>query len=135
HSAALTRVGGAIGNTTALGTFTVGGDVRLGSALVAATTAQHYGGSVTLAADTLLSAGAVDIAGALALGTHDLSLHTDALSLAAAASGTGTARLATFGAGGSIGIAGGAGTLQLSQSLLDRFAGLSQLSIGRSDGS
>ncbi len=135
HSAALTRVGGAIGGGTALGTLTIGGDARLGHALVSATTAQHYGGSVTLAADATLQAAAINIAGPLSLGAHGLTLHADALSLGAAASGSGTARLATFGASGSIGIAGGAGTLQLSQALLDRFAGLPQLAIGRADGS
>ncbi len=135
RSASLMRVGGAIGDTTAVGALSFGGDVQLGHALVSATTAQHYGGSVTLGTDATLQAAAIDIAGPLSLGAHDLTVQADALTLGGAASGTGTARLATFGAGGSIGIAGGAGTLQLSQSLLDRFAGLSQLSIGRSDGS
>ena len=49
--------------------------------------------------------------------------------------GSGTVRLASHDAAGSIGIAGGAGTLQLLQTLVDRFAGVSLLTIGRSDGS
>ncbi len=129
-------VGGALGSPQTLATLTVNGESAV-NASVNTRGAQTYTGNVAIGEDATLSAGTIAIGGSLDVGSHAATLYTDALTLGGTAggNGAGSLRVAARDATGTIGLAGGAGTLQVSQSLLDRLGGVPQLTIGRTDGS
>jgi filamentous hemagglutinin family protein len=80
------------------------------------------------------STGAVTIAGAQTMGTNNLDLVTNNLAVNAAVSGTGNLTIAPQTASTSIGLAGGAGTLNLTAGELDNISnGWSNIYIGRTD--
>ena len=127
-------VGGAIGGSEALGSLSVAGATQL-NASATANGAVSLAGPVTVGADATVSAAAVSLGGTLDVGSHALTLLSDSLTVAGPATGTGagSVRIAPKDAAGSMGIGGGAGTLQVSQGLIDTFAGVPTLSLGRSD--
>ncbi|HWK83359.1 MAG TPA: filamentous hemagglutinin N-terminal domain-containing protein, partial [Caldimonas sp.] len=127
-------VGGAIGGPAALGNLNVTGATNL-NASSTTNGAQSFGGPVTVGADTTLSASTASFGNTLDVGAHTITLFTDALSIAGAATGTGagSVQLAPKNATGSIGVAGAAGGLQVSQGLLNTLAGVPTLALGRVD--
>ncbi len=127
-------VGGAIGGPIALGNLSVAGATDL-NASTTTTGSQSFGGPVTIGANATLSASAVSFASSLDVGTQSVTILGDALSVAgpATGSGAGNIRVAPNVASGSIGVAGGAGTLQVSQGLIDTLAGIPTLTLGRVD--
>ena len=127
-------VGGAIGSSAALGNLSVAGATQLNAATTANGTVS-LGGPVTVGADATLSAGAVALGSTLDIGSRALTLLSDSLAVAgpASGSGAGSVRIAAKDAAGSIGIAGAVGTLQVSQALIDTFAGVPTVTLGRSD--
>jgi filamentous hemagglutinin family protein len=129
-------VGGPIGGTQALGQLTVTGATLLGAS-VTTTGAQGYGGALTVGADATLSGSAVNAAGALAIDTHTVAILADAITVGGPATGAagGSLRVAPHDATGTLGIAGGVGTLQMPQALVDTLAGVPSLILGRADGS
>jgi hypothetical protein len=131
-----TTFAGAVGGTTALAAITLnGGPVTLSGTSVETTGTQHYGGAVqALNGDMRLTGGSLELSGGLT-GAQNLLLQTDALSAGAVISGTGTLALEPTTASRSIGVAGAAGDLQVSQALLANTSGFSAHRIGRADGS
>ena len=67
-------------------------------------------------------------------GTFDLGLRSDVLNFAGTVSGSGNATLSPLTQGATIGVAGGAGTYQVSQATLDSFASFTSITVGRADG-
>ena len=128
-------VGGAIGGPAAIGNLSIAGATQL-DASVTANGNVSLTGPVTVGADVTASATAISLGGSLDVGTRAVTLLSDALSIAgpATGSGAGSVRIATKDAAGTMGIAGAAGTLQVSQGLIDTFAGVPTLTLGRNDG-
>ncbi|MFN0185359.1 MAG: beta strand repeat-containing protein [Aquabacterium sp.] len=129
-----TTLGGAVGASAALASLSATGPVAINGTVVTTTGAQAYGAAVSLGAPTTLSGSTVGITGTLNNGTNPLAVFADSVTMGAASTGSGSVQLAPSSAGGSIGMTGAAGTLQLSQALLDAFATSSGLTIGRTDG-
>jgi len=127
-------VGGAIGGTAALGNLSVAGATQLNASTTAKGTVS-LAGPVKVGADATVSAAAVSLGSTLDIGTHALALLSDSLTVAgpATGSGAGSVQIAPKDAAGSMGIGGGAGTLQVSQGLINTFAGVPTLSLGRND--
>ncbi|MBX3604130.1 MAG: filamentous hemagglutinin N-terminal domain-containing protein [Piscinibacter sp.] len=124
---------GAVGGTTALTGLDSDGNVVLQAGSVTTSGAQRYGGTLQLAGDTALHAGAITLSGAVS-GARDLLLEADTLAAAGPIAGTGTLRIAPRSIDRSIGVAGGAGDLQISQALIDGAAGFANHVFGRGDG-
>jgi filamentous hemagglutinin family protein len=127
-------VGGAIGGSAALGNLSVAGTSIL-NASVTTTGSQTFGGNVAIGADATLSSSAENFAASLDVGTHAVTVFTDTLGIAGSATGGGAAsiRIAPKDATGSIGVAGAAGDLQVSQALVNTLAGVPTLTLGRND--
>jgi hypothetical protein len=84
----------------------------------------------------ITGSGTMTIAGAQTMNAHDLTLQTDSdLALSANVSGTGALTVRPSAASTTIGVAGGAGTLNLNAADLSHVVdGWSGIAIGRSDG-
>ena len=87
-----------------------------------------------LSGSTRLTGSALSFGGAVS-GAQDLQLRTDTLAIGSSVAGTGEFSIAPLDAARTIGVAGGAGGLQLSRAALDGTSGFSHLTIGRTDGS
>ena len=133
-SGGLTTLGGSVGGLAALGNLSITNNSALNTAAITTSGAQTYSGATGITADATLRGSGVNFGGVVTAGARDLSIFADAVTMAATANGTGTVLLAPLNADGSIGVAGAAGTLQVSQGLLDTFAGMSKLTLGRVDG-
>ena len=119
---AVSNVTSLTGNTGSI-TFTDSNNLTLG------TTTTASGLSLTLAG-TLTTSGTVDG------GAGSISLAANSIALGANIQGTGSLTLKPYSAGTTIGLAGGAGTLNLDSTELDYLQnGFSNITIGRSDGS
>jgi len=129
-------IGGAVGGTAALGRLDVTGATNLGASTTT-NASQSFGGPLTITAASTLSASAITTGGSVAIGGNAVTVLTDALSVAGpvSAGAGGSLRLAPHDTTGSLGVAGGVGTLQVSQGLLDTLAGVPTLTLGRADGS
>src|SRR5690606_22523274 len=98
------------------------------------TGAQSYGGALSYSSTpTTLTASSLSF-GAGASGGTDLTLVADALSLTGSLSGSGVLNLRPTTAATTIGLAGGVGTLRISQALLNQVGGFASQVIGRADG-
>ena len=128
-------VGGANGGAAALGNLSVSGATNLNASTTTNGT-QTFAGPLTAGADATLWASAIAFGNSLDVGNHAVTLLTDALGIAGSATGAGAGnvQLAPQNASGSIGVTGGAGTLQVSQGLLNTLAGVPTLTLGRADG-
>ncbi|MBL0718401.1 filamentous hemagglutinin N-terminal domain-containing protein [Piscinibacter sp. Jin2] len=158
-SAGTVDLNGAVGGSTALTSLELtAASILLDGGAVSTTGNQTYTGAVTLGANTILTstAGTVSFSNTVD-GSHnlsidasdgitfsgavgatmpllDLSLFFATLAVGSTVNGTGTATLAPSADGSSIGVAGGAGMLSLSQATLDLFASFGILQIGRDGG-
>ncbi|MCW5775193.1 MAG: filamentous hemagglutinin N-terminal domain-containing protein [Phycisphaeraceae bacterium] len=133
-----------VGQTTALGSFSttttgagstiLNGDVTTAPNGGAGTTGnQTYAGTVTLGGTRTLRAGTgtISFADALQAGANDLTLIADGIEFNGAATGTGILSLRPSTDATSIGLAGAAGTLQLSATTLGNIGpGFSEVRIG-----
>ncbi len=129
-----TTLQGNVGATTALTSLTITGATALGGTSVTTTGGQTYTGALSYsAAPTTLSASALAF-GAGASGGTDLTLVADSLSLTGTLAGSGVLSLRPTAATTTIGLAGGAGTLQISQALLNQVGGFASQVVGRTDG-
>ncbi len=131
-----TTFAGAVGTASPLAALAVqgGGTVALSAASVETSGAQDYSGALQVAGSTRLTGGSLSF-GAGVSGAQDLTLQADALSVTGALAGTGTLTIAPRTASRSIGLAGAAGDLAISQALLTSAGGFAQQVIGRADGS
>lgn len=125
-------LGGAVGSRSSLASLESTGDVRLQAGSVTTTGAQHYGAGLQLAGDTQLNAASLQF-DAPVRGAGDLLLRTDRL-VATDLSGSGVLRIAPRSVDTTIGIAGGAGTLQIGQALVSGAGGFTRHEFGRADG-
>jgi filamentous hemagglutinin family protein len=139
NSSGITRFVGAVGSTQALtGLITDNvGSTELGGH-VTTSGAQSYGDAVTLIGATgtrNFTASALNFGAGMAVGARSLNLKTDGFTFNGTLTvGSGqTATLSTLNDGVSIGLAGGAGTLNISQGELDQFGGFDSLTVGRSN--
>jgi hypothetical protein len=114
--------------------------IVIDTASVSTTRKQSYNANITLGTGSgarALSAPTIEITGShtITAGAHDLSLHVDTLTMAGAITGsTGSdLTLATFTASKTIGVLGGAGDLQIDNTLLSQLSGFDSITIGRSD--
>ncbi|TAK84861.1 MAG: filamentous hemagglutinin N-terminal domain-containing protein, partial [Aquabacterium sp.] len=132
-----TTFGGAVGGGTALGALQVTGQTTLNGGAVTTTGNQTYSSVLTLGANTTFTGTDLSVSGTMDVAGHDIGLRLGgALNLASIINATGaTASIAARDAGTSIGVAGGAGSLQISQTTIDRFSSFGTVTIGRSDGS
>ncbi|MEO8924769.1 MAG: hypothetical protein ABI330_18425, partial [Caldimonas sp.] len=136
QSVGTTSFGSAVGATAVLASLTAsgGGGVQLTGASIETSGAQSYSGALQLNGVTRLTGSSLSLGGAVS-GATDLVLQTNALAGGAAIAGTGTLSIAPIDPALSIGVAGGAGALQVSQALLNGASGFSAHVIGRADGS
>ena len=127
---------GTLGVTSAILNSITAGSITLGrSDGTGAMTANAY----TWNSDATLMTGAtggITVNGAHAMGVNDLTLQADSdIALNANLSGTGALTVKPSSVGTTIGLGGGAGTLNLSSADLTRLVdGWSSITIGRSDG-
>ena len=130
-----TSFAAAVGSTAALASLAAngGGAVQLAGPSIDTTGAQSYSGALQLAGTTRLTGSALTLTGAVT-GATDLTLQTNSLSGGTSIAGTGVLTIAPIDPTLSIGVAGGAGALQVSQAVLDGAAGFAGHVIGRSDG-
>jgi hypothetical protein len=124
------RAAGVISNAAQL---TVTGKSTFSTGVIT-TGAQLYSDAVTLGSSANFTGASLGFGNGIVAGAFDLGLRSDALSLAGAVAGSGNATLSSLARGASVGIAGGAGSYQVSQATLDRFAGFASLTVGRADG-
>ena len=136
QSAGPTSFAGAVGATTPLASLTAsgGGAVQLSGPSVDTTGAQSYSGALQLTGSSRLTGSALTLTGPVS-GATDLTLQANALTGGSSISGTGVLTIAPLDPTLSIGVAGGAGTVQVSQAALDGASGFSGHVIGRTDGS
>jgi filamentous hemagglutinin family protein len=130
-----TTFGGNVGGTTALRSIDSQGDgdvVLLGDS-IRTTGAQSYAGALQVDGNTTLTGGTLLFASGLS-GAANLTLRTDALAAQAPITGTGVLTIAPLSQGTTIGLAGGAGDLQITQAILNGADDFSRLVIGRADG-
>ncbi|MCL4743124.1 MAG: filamentous hemagglutinin N-terminal domain-containing protein [Phycisphaerales bacterium] len=116
-----TALGALSATTTGAGSTVLNGDVTTAPNGGAGTTGnQTYAGTVTLGGTRTLTAGAgtISFADALQAGANDLTLIADGIEFNGAATGTGILSLRPSTDATSIGLAGAAGTLQLSATTL-----------------
>ncbi|HEX7384470.1 MAG TPA: hypothetical protein VF291_09160 [Burkholderiaceae bacterium] len=132
-SSGATSFAGNVGGAVALASLTTdaGGTTAL-NGNVFTSGAQHYGDAVTLAGDRFLLGSSLAFDAALALGSGNVVLAADTMSFGPTLSGSGTLVVEPLNAGTTIGLAGGAGTLQLTSAMLGQLGGLSALTIGNS---
>ncbi len=109
------RAAGVISNAAQL---TVTGKSTFSSG-VATTGAQLYSDTVTLGSTSNFVGSSLGFGNGIVAGTFDLGLRSDALNFVGTVSGSGNASLSPLTQGATIGVAGGAGTYQLSQTTLD----------------
>jgi hypothetical protein len=136
QSAGPTSFAGAVGATAALASLTAGGGgaVQLTGPSIDTTGTQSYSGALQLGGNSRLTGSSLTLTGAVS-GATDLTLQTNALSGGTSIAGTGVLTIAPIDPTLAIGVAGGAGTLQVSQAVLDGANGFSGHVIGRADGS
>ena len=136
QSAGPTSFAGAVGAATPLASLTAngGGAVQLSGPSVDTTGAQSYSGALLLSGSSRLTGSALTLTGPVS-GATDLTLQANALSGGSSISGTGVLTIAPLDPTLSIGVAGGAGAIQVSQAALDGATGFSGHVIGRTDGS
>jgi len=139
NTSGIARFVGAVGSTQALtGLITdAGGSTELGGH-VTTSGAQSYGDAVALIGATgtrNFTASALNFGAGMAVDARSLNLKTDGFTFNGTLTvGSGqTATLSTLSDGVSIGLAGGAGTLNISQDELNQFAGFDSLTVGRSN--
>lgn len=134
-TAGVTSFSGAVGGTTALASLTTdaGGSTQVAGGQVTTTGAQDYNDTLTYTGAATFSGNSLDFALNVGGGTN-LTFVTDQLAVGGALSGSGVLTVRPAGAGTSIGLAGGIGTLQLTQSMLSQITGFTQTVIGRTDG-
>ena len=125
---------GAVGATTALTSLTVNSNTTTLGGNATTTGAQTYTGSLALTGSTTLTGSALTLGGAVS-GATDLTLQTNSLTGGTSIAGTGVLTIAPIDPTLSIGVAGGAGALQVSQAVLGGAASFAGHVIGRSDGS
>ncbi|RZL01122.1 MAG: filamentous hemagglutinin N-terminal domain-containing protein [Rubrivivax sp.] len=132
NTAGVTTFGDVTGLTSV--STDAGGSTHLnnGSAL-SATAALSFGDAVVYSGNVSLSAPALSLGGG-ASGGNNLTLSTNTLNLAGTLAGSGELTLQPTGAGTSIGLAGGVGTLEITQATLNQVSGFSAQTIGRTDG-
>lgn len=113
------------------------GGITINAASIATTHSQVYNADITLGAvDVTLSAPSLQVSGShtITTGTHDLALQADTLSLGGGIASSGSdLTIATFTLGETIGVLGGAGTLQVDTTLLGLVSGFDLITIGRAD--
>ena len=101
---------------------------------VTTTGAQLYSDTVTLGNTANFIGSSLGFGNGIVAGTFDLGLRSDVLNFAGTVSGSGNATLSPLTQGATIGVAGGAGTYQVSQATLDAFASFTSITVGRADG-
>ena len=124
------RAAGVIANAAQL---TVTGKSTFSSG-VTTTGAQLYSDTVTLGNTSNFVGSSLGFGNGIVAGTFDLGLRSDVLNFAGTVSGSGNATLSPLTQGATIGVAGGAGTYQVSQATLDAFASFTSITVGRADG-
>lgn len=136
NTAGVTSFGGAVGGGTALASLTTdaGGSTQVNGGGVATSGAQSYGDTLTYTGAAVFRGDSVTVAQGASGGT-DLGFAANHLSVTGGLSGSGVLTLQPFSTGTTIGLAGGTGTLQISQALLNQSTGFTSTVIGRSDGS
>ncbi len=115
-----------------------GSTVAINGGAVMTTGGQSYDGNLTLGASAIVEAGALDVTGTVTALANNLTVTSNSIAFnggASSVSGSGALALQPRAANGSIGVAGGAGTLQINAANLAALAnGFSGITIGRSDG-
>ena len=136
QSAGTTSFGAAVGATTPLASLTAsgGGTVQLSGPSIDTTGAQSYSGALQLTGNSRLSGSALTLNGPVS-GATNLTLQANALNGGGSIAGTGVLTIAPLDPTLAIGVAGGAGGLQVSQAVLDGASGFSGHVVGRTDGS
>ncbi len=129
-----TALGALSATTTGAGSTILNGDVTTAPNGGAGTSGdQTYAGAVTLGGPRTLHAGTgtISFANALQAGANDLTLIADGIEFNGAATGTGILSLRPSIDATSIGLAGGAGTLQLTATTLGNIGpGFSEVRVG-----
>ncbi|MBV5303077.1 MAG: hypothetical protein JZU70_02580, partial [Chlorobium sp.] len=115
NSSGVTTLGGAMGGTSELTALTTnaGGTTVIGGSSLKFSGALIFNDLVTIQATTSLSAGSLTTASTLTAGAYDVVINTDAIALGGAVSGTGHLTITPKTSAVSMGVAGGAGTLNL----------------------
>lgn len=126
------RVQGAIGAVDALASLEVQGALALPAGTITTRGTLTLGDALQLSGDAQLRAAELILNGPVR-GAGDLLLQADRLQ-ANQVSGTGVLRIAPRGVATSIGIAGGAGSLQIDQALINSASGFTRHQFGRNDG-
>ncbi|HSN33667.1 MAG TPA: hypothetical protein VLU41_13355, partial [Ideonella sp.] len=128
-----TSFAGTVGAAVALASLATdaGGTTALSGNVFTVGT-QHYGDAVTLTGNRFLLGSSLAFDAALALGSGNVVLAADTMSFGPTLSGSGSLIVEPLNAGTTIGLAGGAGTLQLTSAMLGQLGGLSALTIGNS---
>ncbi|MDI1258122.1 filamentous hemagglutinin N-terminal domain-containing protein [Aquabacterium sp.] len=123
------------GNVTGLTTLSTdaAGSTHFNGSSASATTALSFGDAVVYGGDVSFTAPSITLGGG-ASGGANLTLATNTLSLGGDLSGSGELTLQPTAAGTAIGLAGGVGTLQITQATLNRVTGFTSQTIGRTDG-
>ena len=123
------------GNVTGLTTLSTdaAGSTNFNGATASATTALSFGDAVVYGGNVSFTAPSITLGGG-ANGGSNLALATNTLTLGGDLSGSGELTLQPTAAGTTIGLAGGVGTLQISQATLNRVTGFTSQTIGRTDG-
>ncbi len=137
NSPSTTSIRGVIGNVSPLASLTTdaGGTTNISGGVVTTTGGQTYNDSVSILSinTTLLSnsGGTVAFASTLGTGANDTSIVADEIDFGGNVSGTGSLTLAPNSASATIGVGGGAGTLDLSNADLAFLQdGFSSITIG-----
>ena len=123
------------GNVTGLTTLSTdaAGSTQFNGSSASATTALSFGDAVVYGGNVSFTAPSITLGGG-ASGGANLTLATNTLSLGGDLSGSGELTLQPTAAGTAIGLAGGVGTLQITQATLNRVTGFTSQTIGRTDG-
>ena len=123
------------GNVTGLTTLSTdaAGSTHFNGSSASATTALSFGDAVVYGGNVSFTAPSITLGGG-ASGGANLTLATNTLSLGGDLSGSGELTLQPTAAGTTIGLAGGVGTLQITQATLNRVTGFTSQTIGRTDG-
>jgi hypothetical protein len=135
QSAGPSSFAAAVGAGTPLASLTAngGGAVQLTGPSIETSGAQSYSGALQLSGSASLTGAALTLSGPVS-GASDLTLQTNAFNGGTSIAGTGTLTIAPIDPTLSIGVAGGAGGLQVSQAVLDGAGGFTAHVIGRADG-
>lgn len=129
-----TTFNGDVGGTTALTSLSTdaGGGSHVNASQVKATTSLAFGDAVTYTGSATFTGATQSYAQGITGGTN-LTLVADSLSYGVSVSGSGILNIQPLTAT-SIGLAGAAGILQITQSMFDQTTGFTQQVIGRSTG-